>query len=353
MSRMKRVTLSGFQLALWGALGCASDPNVIIGAGGAPAAGGAAPVGGAAPMGGAAPIAGTGGQSTQGGSEPGLAGAGGASAGSSGSGGSAGGAMAGASSICTASGNQFDCNNVLGGFDGYASLDMAAGKGQGPDCLQPDSCKADENNPKIWKEGHWQLIGAGIEVGKSYKVELHFYGVVECKTYKLQPNVDGPAKTESTVKGGKKNLWMPQATEPVKDHWNTYAFTVTPTKNSQYLGIGAQDMAPPAANSYVINQCPGNQGEAHYTYAIDFVASITVPGGSWINYIEYDTNCRLINNCGAAEASTTCPGPYNVVDLKDVVPQTNSKFAQPLANNENPPARGQWWVVDVTKISAM
>ena len=240
-------------------------------------------------------------------------------------------------------------------MDGYSNQDVPVGATQGPDAIEPSSCVANEDMPKIWKEKHWQL--KGLDPAKQYKVALHFYGVVECKKYTLVANAMGPAKTDNPSPGVaiSHNMWMPQAVEPVaKDHWNTYAFTVTPTSNSQFKNIGAQDMAPPVADSYVINQCPGNDIEDHYTFRLDFDSSIVAAGGSWINYIEYDTNCRMIANCGGDNANVTCKGPYNVVDsVTNAVPNTNAMFTQPPADNANPPARGQWWLVDVTNITAM
>jgi hypothetical protein len=150
------------------------------------------------------------------------------------------------------------------------------------------------------------------------------------------------------------NLWMPSAVEPVaKDHWNTYAFTVSPNTNSEFKNIGPQDNVPAVADSYVINECPGTDTEDHYTFAIDFDSSIVAAGGSWINYIEYDTNCRLIINCGGETAlGTACAGPYNTVpNIKNAVPQTNATFSQPPVNTDG--AHGQWWLVDVTNITPM
>src|SRR5204862_1358363 len=187
-----------------------------------------------------------------------------------------------------------------------------------------------------------------------YKVDLHFYGVVECKTY---VGGTGPAKmdpNETPNVNQTHNLWLAGSVDN-GDHWNTYAFTVTPASLSKLVGIGPQTgTLPDASKTYIINQCPGARGEGHFTFNLDFPASITVPGESWINYIEYDTNCRMIANCGAAESSQTCPGPYNVVNtVKSAVPATNAGFLQPLANTAKPPSRGQWWLVDVTGSAAM
>jgi hypothetical protein len=374
MNGKRRIAVAGFQLALGGMLSCsASDPNTIIGGGGggsgsgntagaAASGAGASSTPGGAPStsagAGGAPVesgAGAGGAPISGGAPP-AAGSGGASTAGSGgttpAGGSAG-ASAGApsTSICTPSGNQFDCNNVLSGMDGYANKDAANGPSQGSDAIQLN-CQNSEAAPVIFKQQHWHLTGPGIDNAKSYKVDLHFYGVVECKSY---IGGAGPASTDSELVSTtvNHNLWMKGAKDNA-DHWNTYAFTVTPQSSSAFAGIGPQTMLPDPASTYVLNMCPGTKPEGHFTYRIDYAASITVPGGSYINYIEYDTNCRMITNCGAADASQSCNGPFNIVQsVTQAVPNTNATFMQPMQNTANPPSGGQWWLVDVTGVTAM
>jgi hypothetical protein len=355
---MKRM-LAGISFMLSGAVGCSSgDPGAIIRPDAATA--------GSGPVAGSGGGTGTGGTGT-GGAGTGGAGAGGVGGGGAGTGGQPGGGSADgppsseggtapAASVCTPSGNQFDCNNVLDGMDGYANLDPANGPSRGTDSLQLN-CTSSETpvgQETVYKQQHWQLMGPGITTGRMYRVGLHFYGVVECKTY---IGGTGPSKTdpnETPNVAQTHNLWLAGARDNA-DHWNTYAFTVTPTSLSTLVGIGPQNVPLPAvADTYNINQCPGTRAEGHFTFNIDFDAAINVPGGSFINYIEYDTNCLMISNCGAAESSQTCAGPYNVVNsVRNAIPGMNAMFTQPLANTSNPPSRGQWWLVDVTGVTAM
>ena len=368
----------GLPLVLAGLYGCTSSPDHIIhnstaGASGSTA--GATGTAGASGSGsgesgttGASGDVGTGGVTGTAGSEAGATGTagmgtgtGGAMGGSGGAGGATGtGGMGGAVSgaLCTPSGAQFDCNNVLSGMDGYANIDNASGPSQGSDAIQLNCTPSDmAGQQTIFKQKHWQLMGAGITMGKMYKVDLHFYGVVECKTYvggtgpaKSDPNFSAPNVSQT------HNLWLQGSTDN-GDHWNTYAFSITPMTNAHLMGIGPQGggaVFPDPANVYVINECPGSHGEGHFTWNIDFAASINVPGGSFINYIEYDTNCRMIANCGAADSAQSCNGPYNVVNtVMNAVPNTMAPPIQPIANTANPPSRGQWWLVDVTNVTAM
>ncbi|HXI54582.1 MAG TPA: hypothetical protein VNO55_00865 [Polyangia bacterium] len=349
---MKRALVNATALvaiSVGGGLGCSNAPTEIIrvdagGSGGAtPGSGGSTGSGGATP--GSGGSTGSGGTTIDGPAEvaPETGG---------GSGGSGG---APATSICTPSADQFDCNNVLSGMDGYLNNDVANGPPQGSDGLQVNCTTSDvQGQQKVFKEKHWQLTGPGITMGKMYKVNLHFYGVVECKTY---VGGTGPAKTdpnETPNVSQTHNLWLAGSRDN-GDHWNTYAFTVTPTSLSTLVGIGPQNVPlPQTADTYVINQCPGARAEGHFTFNIDYDASLTVPGGSFINYIEYDTNCRIIVNCGAADSAQSCAGPYNLVPtVTKAIPNTNANFTQPPANAANPPARGQWWLVDVTSVTAL
>lgn len=348
-------------------MSCSSDDTSILG--GTPSAGAAA-LAGAAGASAGAPSTSAGGGNSAGMSSGGAAsGAGGAAAGSGGAttGGTPGtagaaGSAAGMAStdICTPSGAQFDCNNVLKaadgkGMDGYLSRDDSAGPSQGSDAPQIGCTPSDElGKQTIYKEKHWQLAGPGITVGVKYKVNLHFWGVVECKTYSggTGPSKSDPNETANVNQS--HNLWLAGAADN-GDHWNTYTFSVTPNAMSTLVGIGPQNVPlPPKEQMYSINQCPGNKGEGHYTWKIDFDSSIEVPGGSYVNYVEYDTNCRMIANCGASDAGQSCNGPYNLVDtVKNAVPNTNAGFSQPIVNTANPPSRGQWWLVDVTSIKPL
>ncbi len=94
--------------------------------------------------------------------------------------------------------------------------------------------------------------------------------------------------------------------------------------------------------------------EAKYTYCLDNTYSIVMPGGSWINYVEFDTDCRETINCGVASSEDQCLqpfiGPSHVVPIpmSGVVPQPPPTFVQPPQNDQG--ARGQWWFVNVTCI---
>jgi hypothetical protein len=87
---------------------------------------------------------------------------------------------------------------------------------------------------------------------------------------------------------------------------------------------------------------------------VDGTQVIPLRGGEWINFIEYDTNCRMIVNCGAAEAAQSCPTDDDQAHRLEVAgtdppaPPILALDAQPPKNSSA--ARGQWFFVDVTHI---
>jgi hypothetical protein len=251
---------------------------------------------------------------------------------------------AGGASLCMAG----DCSAVLP-MDGFMNIDTAQGAPQGSDVIQAGCMPSDIPGQQVpLRVQHWQLAGPGIMPGVNYQVDLHFYGVLECKTYR---GGMGPARTDTATLdvNVQHNLWLAGGSDP-GDHWNTHAFTITPMPNNMLAGIGSTDAGvPPVAQSFMINQCPSMQQEGHFTWPINFASSITVPGGSFINFLEFDTNCRSINNCGAVDALSSCNGPFNTVpQVTEAVPNTNANFSQPPGNTLG--AHTQWWLVDVTNV---
>jgi hypothetical protein len=248
-------------------------------------------------------------------------------------------------SLCTASG---DCSHVLA-LDGFLNREDGATGLIGSDILQPSCTISDmAGQQQVLRHQHWQLSGPGVVANRRYRVDLHVYGVLECKTY---VGGTGPAKTDPITRDVNvdHNLWLAGGKDD-GDHWNTHALTVTPSPLATLNGIGPQNVPlPPLASTFELNQCPSNQAENHFTWPLDYTASITVPGGDFVNFVEYDTNCRMEANCGAEDSSIGCGGPFNVVPgVRNAVPNTNARFAQPITNAEG--AHGQWWLIDVTAV---
>jgi hypothetical protein len=242
-------------------------------------------------------------------------------------------------------------------LDGLSIISTANGARQGPDGLQN---YANTNSPACaaqavpWREVHWQFNGPGIVMGQMYQVSLRVRGVVECKTYSggTGPAKTAPGGTPSTT--STLNLWLTGHTDN-GNQWNTLAFTTSPASNSSLRGIGPNQAAgPPANQTWVFNQCPATRSQEHYTWRVDGTQVIPVEGGQWINFIEYDTNCRMIVNCGASEAAQACPTDDNQAHKVEITgaepppPANLALAAQPPKNAAG--ARGQWFHIDVVNI---
>jgi hypothetical protein len=261
------------------------------------------------------------------------------------------GSAANGASCCTPEG---DCTACLG-LDGYLNRDVTDGPNQSGDGLQTSCTQMIEIGQELaWKERHWQLAGPGILQGALYQVDLHLWGVVECKKYSSGV---GPARdADPNHRDETLDLWISGCIDS-GSQVNTYAFTVTTQPSSWMPGMGPQANAPPADQTYCFNQCPGDMYEAKYTYRLDNTYSLAVPAGAWINYVEFDTDCREAINCGVASSEDQCLqpfiGPSHVVPIPvtGVVPPPPATFVQPPQNALG--ARGQWWFIDVTCITPL
>jgi len=273
-----------------------------------------------------------------------------------GSGGTMGTGGAAPTALCTPQG---DCTAVLK-MDGAYNINPPASR-QGSDgiegpsakdgvpgavCLPTDDAKLDTSTP--FKEWHWQLMGPGITMGTNYKVTIHITGVLECKTY-----LGGCTRPADQGRNGTYDMWCPDGTDP-PDHWNTELLSVTADKSSTAPGIGKPNGPAPTKGSYwQLNECPQAAIESHQTWKVDYEKTITVPGGSWINYLEFDTNCREIVNCGiSVDAAMVCTTQFSITPpATSVPPPPTSITTQPAAAGGG--AYGQWIFFDVKSIAPM
>jgi hypothetical protein len=259
---------------------------------------------------------------------------------------SVGAARSSAQSLCI----DGDCSAILSAadgsrMDGSVNLDppILAVDGQG---IQRQ-CTVTEGQPQPtpWKQRHWSLMGPGVVPGQPYRVVLRLWGVVECKTYPT-----GSPRSPYLGNDASYNLWISNCSDN-GDHWNTHAFTVTPQPSSTIAGMGFQRSAPPRDQTYCINQCPAGVPESHRTWKVDSVYSIVVPGGAYINFLEFDTNCRGILNCGvSSDSAGICNDHYMIA-----IPGTTVPPPPPAILNQPPAAGagafGQWWFLDVVDVS--
>jgi hypothetical protein len=226
-------------------------------------------------------------------------------------------------------------------MDGYLNRDDCATALLGFTCA-PGACVPNQPNPL--REQHWLLDGLCITNDQPYVVGLHIYGVVECKAY--AGNFTRANPTESADPSGAHNLWIEGGSD-VHNRWTTYALTVTASPSTVVPG---RDMAPDGP-VYFLNQCPPGEMPNVTTWKIDYTVNLVVPGGSFINFLEFDDDCNMNANCGDRPVLAQCVNRHVVEIPASASPPPPSSFVQPIENSLGAP--GQWWFVDVTSINPL
>jgi hypothetical protein len=235
-------------------------------------------------------------------------------------------------------------------IEGNSQVDNAA-PGAG-DILVGSPCSTidyPEGLPLKWAS--WQLTGPGIVDCALYDVTIHVYGVVECATYE---SVDGCSRAPNVGRDAKYDLWCPGATEPPVDpidpdrlRHKPYVLSVTPARSGTRPNLGImQGPKPTAGHWWMMNECPEGVTESNQTWKIDYVKTITVPGGYWINFLDVTLGCRSILNCGASDDSaTTCTSHHEITHPEVIPPPPPSISTQPAAAGAG--SFGQWIYFDV------
>ena len=162
------------------------------------------------------------------------------------------------------------------------------------DCLTvqgacPDPGGEFEEKGSVFKEE----FKMGGEAGKTYSVTIQVNGIVEGKYYnggmRRNPNsddLDNPAGTDSWHIGG----------NAIPSSYNVFK-----------LSVFEADGTTPVQH-YYLNSFPQSTGlESHRTVPISYKSTFDVPGQGVIKYLNQDSNCRAINNCGPGDNQSACP----------------------------------------------
>jgi hypothetical protein len=275
--------------------------------------GGTAGTGGA--TGGTAGTAGTGGTGGDTGGTGGTAG----TAGTGGTGGDTGGTGGTATAITVD-----DLAGTVNEF-GFAFKDSfmltACTSTENWDCLTVTTACPNQDAENFEDRGSTfkERFALGGEAGKMYDVTIQVNGVTEAKFYRLgtrrrgddYSNADDPNGTDTWYIGG----------EPIPSPYNVEKITVFQPDGTTEL------------QHYYLNSFPEASGyEAHRTFLIGYEATFEVPGGGYVEFLNQDSNCRAINNCGAGVLNgADCPEPRDVPHEPGLmVPQMFG--GQPTAN---------------------
>jgi len=177
--------------------------------------------------------------------------------------------------------------------------------------------------------------------GARYRLALHFYGIMEPKSY--GPSVVREAAPGAPDRnGGMPTSWAtaPAGSSVPTDSYNSYELLV--------YDAGGLEKA-----RHYLNASPD---EGHWTLLIDYQQSIEVEAGGFVRLRSYDNNCRLMKNCGAT-GGPPCAPKARTVDLSSAEPPPPvGSFPAGLHQpglNLNPNDAGQWWMVDVTAVTPL
>ena len=92
-------------------------------------------------------------------------------------------------------------------------------------------------------------------------------------------------------------------------------------------------------------------GADHYTILINYEKTIKVIGGGEVRLRVYDNNCRMIKNCGPANAGYPCADKARTVDVAAASPAPPAAQLTQPGLGQTPDHSGQWWLIDVTKVA--
>jgi hypothetical protein len=193
------------------------------------------------------------------------------------------------------------------------------------DCLTvqgdcPDQGAADFEDKGSKFEEFFQLGG---EMGKTYTVKIRVNGIVEGKYYR---NGTRRAGNDTNVDWN-----VPQGT----DAWYVGGEAIPSSYNVFKIQVLEPNPTPDKTKTiahYYLNSFPQDSGlESHQTVPIGYEAEFDVPGEGWIRYLNQDSNCRAINNCGPGDNGPNCPSARNVPNEPGLaVPETYG--SQPVTN---------------------
>ena len=232
---------------------------------------------------------GTSGASAGGTGGSGTAGAGGASGGSGGTGGTGGTGVVDLVELVTGKTNNY----------GFALKDswhiIPCVDKQAHDCypIVGGSCP-NTNDPVFLNRGvkFEEEFEVGGEVGKSYDVTIRVNGIAEAKYYRNGTRRAGDSVVGENQAEGTDTWYI--GGEPIPSSYNVVQLTVLKPDGSEL-------------EHYYLNSWPQDSGnEAHETFSIGYDATFEVIGGGKIKYLNQDSNCRAINNCGIGDNGSAC-----------------------------------------------
>ena len=239
-----------------------------------------------------------------------------------------------------------------GQLDGYLLVKPCGGdEDPGTDCASAGA---------YYRGARTQCSGGALDVvhtfpvggapGATYRITLHFYGIVEPRNY-------GPDVTREAAPGRPGNqdysaLPSPWAVAP--------AGHVYPVSDYDTWELRIDNEANQEVAVYYLN---ADSEEGHWTYVLNFEKQIAVIGGGRIRLRHTDRNCRIIKNCGPMNTPANQCGILanariiNVnaaMPIPATLPAAQGGLLQPNLTADRPDSQsGQWVLIDLVRIDSV
>jgi hypothetical protein len=250
----------------------------------------------------------------------GKPGSGGTAAGGTASGGSAG--------TSTAGGGAASVGEIVGKLDGFLGrYPCGAGDFTGYDCVNT-ACSSGQK--RVTEE--FTIGGSSQTV---YEIQLRVRGLVEAKNYTSACMRRAGTTMDSSTMGG-DFLCSGGATQ--SSSYNEYSLNITSgavTGQPTFFGLNARN----------------GTGEAHESWALNYTFSLRIHGGGTIRYTYFDSNCRMITNCGPGVGGSSCGSDQRILDLSSADPQPMG-LQQPYLGVPQANGPGQWILLDVLAVTS-
>jgi hypothetical protein len=237
---------------------------------------------------------------------------------------------------------------LIPGFDGTLFSVACSDTSSADDCISSDGWVLNGAAPvacvpggfngglKLEAKKPWAVAG---EVGKTYDVDMHFYGILEPYAYSGASLVRDAGNAAADREG---EAPLPYAT--VSDPNEGYRNTADAKFNTYELHV--KDHRGVTKMIHLLNS---DSSVGHYTLRISYARTIPVYGGGTIEFVMLDNDCRQIKNCGPSAVDTGCAPHARVVDISVATPQPNPPLVQPGLGQQVDQS-GQWLLLDITAV---
>lgn len=238
-----------------------------------------------------------------------------------------------------------------GQLDGYLLVKPCGGNGEiGTDCGSAGA---------YYRGARIQCSGGALDVvhtlpvggapGTTYRIQLHFYGIVEPRNYGPDAIREaGPGRPGNQDIGAYPSPW---AVAP--------AGHVYPTSDYDTWELRVDNEVGQEVAVYYLN---ADTSEGHWTYVLNFEKQIAVIGGGRIRLHHHDGNCRLIKNCGPMNTPVNQCGILanaRIINISAAMPlpatlsATQGGLLQPNLTTDQPDSQsGQWVLIDLVRINS-